>query len=135
MAVNFSWDYGCIQNTAIGYAENGTFEGIEYYIMYSNNLLLGVSLSVFYKIINLIVGTMSSRNYLYCSIVLNAILISGSIFLYYLIAKKVKGEKFALLMTIFMVMCLPISRICCNTLFRYNCIIYYSFNNIFVFTI
>lgn len=134
LAVNFTWDYGCIQSTAVSYAETNFFDK-GYYMTYSNNQLLGVSVAIFYKILHILFGTMQKMDYLYSSIVLNSILISGSIFLYYLIAKKTKGEKFALLLTIFLVTCLPISRIRCYTLFRYSSNVHYSTNNIFIFEI
>ncbi len=109
LAVNKAWDYGQIQATAVSYAEKGKFIDLDYYIRCPNNQFLVICLSLFYKIINALTGTHLTEFYIYCSNVVNALFISFSTFLCYLLARKEKGEKFACVLVLMIAICLPIA--------------------------
>ncbi len=109
LRVGFSWDYGGLQRYAINYARTGSYEDVVYLAIYPNNQFIFWFLSVFYRVVFWLFGDVSDMFYLGTSIVLNACFISLAVYLYSLLAKKIKNEKFSLLVTIFTVIFLPIA--------------------------
>lgn len=107
-SVEYRWDYGTVHRTAISLAEYNAMDNLDYYIMYENNYFIMDCLAVVYKILYLISGHHNEIFYQNISIAINSIIICFSALLYSILAKKMLGEKSALLMTLLFFMCLPI---------------------------
>lgn len=110
LMVNFSWDYGEIQRTAINYAKTKTikYDDIVYFARYPNNRLIVIILMVIYRFLNTVFGPYASNMYLFSSIVVNSFIMGLSYICVYYLCKKQKGDKFAFNVLVFLELMLPI---------------------------
>lgn len=112
LRVGFTWDYGNIQTMAIEYANFGSIQ-TRYYFTYitrcPNNRLITILLSIIYKAFHIIFGIKERASYCILSIIINSSIIAVSYFFTYKLAQKVKGDKFAFIILIFIELMLPMS--------------------------
>ena len=110
LMVSFEWDYARIQETAIDYANSIKMHSnnFMYFTRYPNNRLTMVMLAAIYKIAHVVLGITSVKSYVIVSIIINAIFIEASFVLTYILARKIKDEKFAFMTTILLVLMFPL---------------------------
>lgn len=110
LRVSYSWDYGTIQKLALEYANTGMLKtnSLIYLLRYPNNRLITIILSLLFRFLHVAFGIKSVSIYKASSIVLNAIFMGFSYIVTYLLARKIKGEKFAFIVLLFLEFLLPL---------------------------
>lgn len=106
LKVEPSWDFGQIFNDSYE-AATGVFELKEYYYkLYPNNIGILLFFTVIFKVVNLF--TINKDVYLLVGMIVNIIMINGSLLAMYILIKKVFNLKCATLFSVFCLFSVPL---------------------------
>ena len=106
LKVDPSWDFGEIFNDSYE-AATGVFELKEYYYkFYPNNIGILLFFTVIFKVVNLF--TINKDVYLLVGMIVNIIMINGSLLAMYILIKKVFNLKGATLFSVFCLFSVPL---------------------------
>ena len=110
LMVSFQWDYGVIQEAAIDFAKGLPMnqDRFIYLTKYPNNKLIYILLSQIYRFCHVTFNVNNIKTFVIISIIVNAIFVEISYILTYVLAKKVKDDKFAFTTLLFLELMLPL---------------------------
>lgn len=110
LRVALNWDYGSIQRVAIYFGQTGKIDmqRVLYFAKCPNNRLIVILIMLIYRLMNILFGIKDVASFRVISIFVNCIFIEASYVFTYMLAKKIKGEKFAFLTLVSLILMLPV---------------------------
>lgn len=108
LRVTPTWDYGMVHRYSLEWVQQGKIDDLSYFARYPNNNLMLLITAGFYRIIYFFSSTALEETYIRASIILNSFLVTLSICLTSVSAKKMYGNSFKKITVFFLVFFTPI---------------------------